>query len=294
VILAYHRIAALSPDPGELCVSPQDFRSQMAYLRRHYRPMPLEELVANRVTPPERAVAVTLDDGYLDALEIASPILADCDVPATFFVTTGYLDAVGEFWWDTVTRILLSEHPVPPVLDFPSADARLPTATDEERAVARKTVTEQMVGMSLEERNSIVARLVEWSGAKLSPSPSYRPMLAHEVAELATRPGHAIGAHGVHHLFLPSQPFQVQTRETAESKVRLETLLQRPVTAFAYPYGAFDTGALERARAAGFRLAVTTMKGRVQAHADLMCLPRVEIKPRESARFDKVLQEAAR
>jgi hypothetical protein len=79
VILLYHRIAELSLDPYGLAVGPAEFRTQMAYLARVYRPMRLDDLVwaAREGSLPERAVAVTFDDGYLDNLEVASPILVE-------------------------------------------------------------------------------------------------------------------------------------------------------------------------------------------------------------------------
>jgi peptidoglycan/xylan/chitin deacetylase (PgdA/CDA1 family) len=119
-------------------------------------------------------------------------------------------------------------------------------------------------------------------------------MLAREVAELATRPRHMIGAHGVHHLLLPAQTLDVRVRETAQSKARLEALLGRPVLAFAYPYGGFDAVTVEVVRAAGFRVAVTTTESLLLPCADPMRLPRHEIRARDSRRFAAVLREAAR
>jgi peptidoglycan/xylan/chitin deacetylase (PgdA/CDA1 family) len=295
MILAYHRIAALDPDPDGLCVTPEDFRDQMAHVRREYHPISLEGLAGTAAAGeiPDGAIAVTLDDGYLDSFEIASPILVECGIPATFFVTTGHLDEPGEFWWDIVTRVLLSGHRVPPLLDL-SVDGtrwRMPTATPEERARARVDVGERLVRISPERREAIVAGLVEWSGGELPPRPTHRPLLAGEVAELATRRGHMIGAHGVHHLFLPAQAPDVRIRETAESKARLEALLGRPVLAFAYPYGGFDAVTMEVVRAAGFRVAVTTQDNRVLPYADPMCLPRHEIRARDAARFAAVLRQ---
>jgi peptidoglycan/xylan/chitin deacetylase (PgdA/CDA1 family) len=61
--------------------------------------MPLSNLLARlhdgRV--PESAVAVTLDDGYIDNFETASPLLSALGVPATFFVTSDHLKEVYEY-----------------------------------------------------------------------------------------------------------------------------------------------------------------------------------------------------
>ncbi len=44
-ILAYHRIAELTPDSHALCTPPEVFHRHMAYLREHFAPMRLDELI---------------------------------------------------------------------------------------------------------------------------------------------------------------------------------------------------------------------------------------------------------
>lgn len=49
---------------------------------------------------PPKAVALTLDDGYLSCLEQAWPILRDRNLPATLFAVSDYLDGRRRFPWD--------------------------------------------------------------------------------------------------------------------------------------------------------------------------------------------------
>lgn len=51
-------------------------------------------------TLPERAVALTFDDGYASVVEQAWPILGDRGLPATLFAVTGYLTGDRRFSWD--------------------------------------------------------------------------------------------------------------------------------------------------------------------------------------------------
>ena len=109
LILLYHRVALPGADPWALCVSPEHFSEHMEVLRRIASPCTLSELVrahaANSI--PENAVAVTFDDGYLDNLTNARPILEEHDVPATIFVCSSAVGRRQEFWWDQLERALL-------------------------------------------------------------------------------------------------------------------------------------------------------------------------------------------
>lgn len=295
VVLAYHRIARSHPDVHGLCVPPELLRAQMEELGRRCRPLPLLDLIraaASRAIP-ERAVAVTLDDGYLDALEVASPILSALGIPATFFVTSEGLGAPHEPWWDVLERAFLGGASVPGVLtlDLGGAPAALATSTREERAAAHATVHRACLPMSRAGRDEVLARVRRWSGLALAPRDTRRTLTAEELRRLAARPGHAIGAHTAHHLHLPSQPPDVRAREIAENKAALEGILECPVRGFAYPYGAWDGEAAVMVRAHGFEVAVTAEAGLVRAGGDPMRVPRCEVRAWDRERFARRLDE---
>ena len=93
IVLTYHRIAEPGVDPWRLSVSPERFAGQMEVLRQQARPVTLEELVSKRIDKGAKpAVAVTFDDGYVNNLSAAKPILERLGVPATVFVCSGYLE----------------------------------------------------------------------------------------------------------------------------------------------------------------------------------------------------------
>jgi peptidoglycan/xylan/chitin deacetylase (PgdA/CDA1 family) len=84
----YHRVAQEEVDPWSLCVTPDHFAQQMSVVERNTHPLRLGELVSGdrndgASTP---TVVVTFDDGYVDNLRDAKPILERYDVPATVFV----------------------------------------------------------------------------------------------------------------------------------------------------------------------------------------------------------------
>jgi peptidoglycan/xylan/chitin deacetylase (PgdA/CDA1 family) len=98
-----------------------------------------------------------------------------------------------------------------------------------------------------------------------------------EIQRLASRPGHRIGAHTVNHLFLPTQPPNVVRQELSVCKQQLEHLLQKPVSALAYPYGAASDDVVRQAAAAGFTTGVTVRREPVTAGVDALRVPRIEV-----------------
>jgi peptidoglycan/xylan/chitin deacetylase (PgdA/CDA1 family) len=100
LILGYHRVAETAVDPHNLCVRPSHFAEQMEVLRRQVQVIDLATLAAGLQTGnlPRRAAVITFDDGYLDILGAAWPILAARDLPAAVFAVSGLLGE--QFWWD--------------------------------------------------------------------------------------------------------------------------------------------------------------------------------------------------
>ena len=294
-ILAYHRIAELTPDSHGLCTPPDVFREHMRCLAQDFVPIALDDLVRAAASGriPERAVAVTLDDGYLDALTVASPILAELGVPATFFVNTDRLDEEHERWWDILERVLSIEAEVPPLLQLTvgGESLRLPTGTREQRADTLTRLNAAAWPLDAAAREELAARVLAWSGADRAVRPTHRVLTGGEIRALAGRPGHSIGAHTGHHLALTTQPAETKRREIADHKTTLERLLQRPAHLFSYPYGDFDAETVTIAGAAGFRAAVTVEPGLVSAGTNRLLLPRHEIGARHHRDFLLHLRE---
>ena len=79
----YHKVNDVGGNSVTVPVS--QFDEQMAQLRElGYRPVPLDDVIAHYrdgAALPEQAVLITFDDGYLDNLENAAPILRTLRLP---------------------------------------------------------------------------------------------------------------------------------------------------------------------------------------------------------------------
>ncbi|MEO8522585.1 MAG: trifunctional glycosyltransferase/class I SAM-dependent methyltransferase/polysaccharide deacetylase [Acidobacteriota bacterium] len=250
VVLLYHRVAEEADVQG-LAIAPVEMARHLAHLRSCCTVMPLEQLL--RTPPedlPERPVAISVDDGYLDNLTTAAPLLSSHGMAATFFCTTRWLTEPGEYWWDLLERVFDGNAAVPASRRMASSQVlrELTTATPEEGAASRVRLHDALVHATLQQRDLIVTELQAWSGA--AADPSRRPMLAEEVRQLSRIPGMAIGAHTVNHLCLEDQPPETRRREMLDSRAALEAVTERPVETFAYPYGALNRDVCGAARQA--------------------------------------------
>lgn len=95
VVLQYHHVD--DQTPAITSVTPERFRQHMDYLQRHdFEVVSLPALVAllRAQRPlPDRAVALTFDDGYISVYRHAFPLLRQKGWPFTVFVNPAAIDA---------------------------------------------------------------------------------------------------------------------------------------------------------------------------------------------------------
>lgn len=86
------------------------------------RPASMDDVAAahqaGEALPPKTFV-ITFDDGFENNLSVAAPILADLAIPATFYVTTGFIGTNRMSWVDRIEWV---------IEDAPAASLRLPWA----------------------------------------------------------------------------------------------------------------------------------------------------------------------
>ncbi len=93
--------------------------------------------------------------------------------------------------------------------------------------------------------------------------------------------GVTIGSHSTSHLSFGTLDAGRAREEAKGSRERLEDILGRPVTAFAYPFGTyadFTAESREILREAGYATAFTSVHGAIGADADPMELPRAKVE----------------
>lgn len=87
--------------------------------------------------------------------------------------------------------------------------------------------------------------------------------------------GQEVGAHAQDHVDLLCVTDIAAWKQIAKSKATLQTLLDKPINHFCYPYGKFDERHSTMAKQASYETATTTVRGRVHAATNLLTLPRI-------------------
>jgi peptidoglycan/xylan/chitin deacetylase (PgdA/CDA1 family) len=312
VVLVYHRIGSTRDDPQLLAVTAEHFAEHLEVISLRHQPLALGDLVAatRRGRAPNRAIAVTFDDGYADNLVAAKPQLARYSVPATVFVASGCVGRA--FWWDELHRLLLGPKRLPRVISLEVDGQQLRfdlgeeaeeasrrserwTVLDEDRLPAQRAyrlLSERLRVVDVEARERALEQLRALAGADGRDGDLPRPLTADELRRLAGDGLVDIGAHTVTHPVLARLESSRQRAEISGSKAQLEETLNGRVRSFAYPYGTaadFEPTTVSLVEEAGFDYACTNVPGRVTKRTHRFELPRVLIRDWDGDEFARRL-----
>lgn len=283
IILTHHRIG--EPDIDRfygpvISATPDGLRAQVAWLHDRVRLITLDELIdqVESGSPwPEPVMLLTFDDGYRDNFELAAPILRERNVPATFFIPSGFLEAPRLPWWDHIAYVIKQTSVMRFVLDCSPRGGRSNLEIDlraTSRTAAITTIVSAFLTDAVGDESWFLDRLTEYCMVEVDSEKLGRELFmswAH-VRDLAnSNTSMTIGSHAHSHRKLAALDQDTQRDELAASKRILEVGLGHPVKALAYPYGwagTYTTETKNLAAEAGYLLAFSSREG-INHFADL-------------------------
>ncbi|WP_447977159.1 polysaccharide deacetylase family protein [Candidatus Nitrospira bockiana] len=284
-ILMYHSVVRDGSPyarafPGKY-VEERVFIQSMEYVKRYCRPVSLDALLDARergLRPPSNAVVVTFDDGYANNWLRACPILCGLGIPATFFVTTGFVDGSASLWTDVVDRYCIERGRLP---ESVRAAATGSTGGREDAVEESRALKRRLKGMRPDRRTSLLADLALDEPYGEDARDALEPLTWPQVRALAATPGMTVAPHTVSHPSLGHVSGADARREIAGSLARLREEGVDPSPVFAYPYGDdadYDRRHTELLRDLSFRCALATRPDVVGEKDDPYALPRYEGK----------------
>jgi peptidoglycan/xylan/chitin deacetylase (PgdA/CDA1 family) len=169
IILMYHRLADAPPDPeeGDYVLPADAFAAHLGHLAAERRAVVTLAALADG-SYPDRAVALTFDDGCESDATVAGPRLRALDFPAAFFVNPARVGQPGRASWPQLRQLaaegfLIGSHGLDHTLfdGLPEAELRRQIAGSKEwleRELAMPVWALSLPGGSGDSRTLAVAR----------------------------------------------------------------------------------------------------------------------------------------
>jgi peptidoglycan/xylan/chitin deacetylase (PgdA/CDA1 family) len=260
-VVMFHRV--LSPeDPRwvgadpEYTLSDARFADAIAFLRRYYSIVALDDLLASldgRGLPP-CPLLITLDDGWADSAQYALPELRALALPAVVFVAAGAVGRREAFWQERLYAAWRTRKiTVAQLTEQAATLGVLPDGTEklENSETALRRCISALEGAPTEPRSRLVDALA-------MPSAGPDQMLSGDQIRLLAESGIAVGAHGYSHEPLTGLD---AVDELKRARTRLEQYVSHahsPLRALSFPHGRYDAATLAAATRAGFELMFTS------------------------------------
>jgi peptidoglycan/xylan/chitin deacetylase (PgdA/CDA1 family) len=291
IILGYHSIQDRPEDYADslgigLALATSIFERHMELIARKYSPVSIEEIqlfLRGEKRLPKNALAVTFDDGYRDNFEIAGPVLQRFGIPATFYLTAGWIGTSEIPWFCRLRHAFAATSKSQwcdpargqtwDLTEPKSRDAALSTAFDIGAALngdacqsAVRTVEEQLDVAPLAFKETL--------------------MMTWDQARKLHAAGHIIGSHTMTHPNVAHvRDVQAMRWELIESKRQIEENLHAPIAHFCYPHPGLKPQWTQKTREsteeAGYQTAGTTTGGPVYREGDPLVLNRMIVPRRE-------------
>ncbi len=288
-IFMYHAVIEEPLALPDYCfISADDFAAQMDWLaNRRIQVLPLleavEALAAGQLKSP--TVVITFDDGYLNNVEVALPILQRHGFPATIFLTTGLTGTERALWPSRLNLALQATSNTSlewrnMTVSLSNDDARKAALAKLQEAVKEKAGSAP--GDAVAEIEAALNVPVNPPVARTSP---FAMMNADDIKRAQTSGLINFGAHTLTHPILSKLDDEKLYDEIIGSIDAVEKLTGQPCRSFAFPNGRsidYDARALDHLAKRGIEATVTTVSAPNRKDTDRLQLHRHGVGPEMS------------
>ena len=237
-IFVYHRFCSKKQNFDHR-VSEISFEAQIVEMKKYGTLMSfsscLEYFNANGRWP-ERAVVITVDDGYRDFYTYAYPILKRHKTPATLFVTTDFVDQKIWLWPDKLDFALRNTSLEKFDVTLQHGDIKTFDLENGRNLFAVwKFLSDYCIASPDKERQRVIDAVISALRVHVpeKPTDEYSAVNWGEVKEMAEN-GIEIGSHTISHPILSKIDPDQLVKEVCLSKNVLETQLDTQIKSFCY------------------------------------------------------------
>jgi O-antigen/teichoic acid export membrane protein/peptidoglycan/xylan/chitin deacetylase (PgdA/CDA1 family) len=293
VILAIHGVMDTKDNPAWNPLRPQLSRDKLEqYLRvlsKRYHFISLAdavEMLQGRSPIIPNCLVFTFDDGYRNNLTHALPILRRYNAPATFFISTGFLDNPRPFWWDRLDYALQYASVHNREVKIGSVSVCIDNSCKETlemsyQQLRRSAKKQQMSDLEfLQEIEQLAFQLENESGrslAKIQEEDDWSAIMLWEQIINSGNGDVAFGSHTVDHMRLGLVEADNAKYQLVRSKQDIEAHTKKPCWSICFPNGSYNDKTIALAIESDYICGVTCDEGFNCIHEDVMKLRRINL-----------------
>lgn len=180
------------------------------------------------------SVAVTFDDTFKNIHDVALPILKKYNIPATFFITTNFIDSKKYFWVDELEHMINFS-----IKNKIKVDGKVYNVVDDTSKIATLSEIKYKLKNSIPSDRDLFLKKIKsqtgWNDNVVIDN--YKMLTSDDVKNLDNYPMYEVGGHTVNHEILSYLTDNELEYEISECIKTLENIVGRKIDLFSYPEG---------------------------------------------------------
>jgi len=230
---------------------------------------------------PPNCFAITFDDGFANNYTVACPILSDFNFPATFYITTGFLNGHTPSWIDAIEIAL--EVTMKKTVGHEVFGGVVPIRNSQEKQQLLNVIRERVkkapslnpLDFSEEICKSLEVNVMAYLDDDLD-----RKLNDDEVTVIAKDALFEVGGHSHTHRILSYLDSHELDFEISRSLEILKSITGQPTIHYSYPEGqpnSYNETVIAALKARGIEICPTAIHGTNQIGSDLFSLRRITV-----------------
>ncbi len=259
-LIGFHSVGMENKDfLKRISISETEFKKRIFYLAKNYNCLSLEEFcekIINNKSLPNYSAVIYFDDGYLDNLTKALPILKYYKIKATIFITTSCLKD-GQAIFPVRLRYFLSKLSKNDLYDFLKIINIQQKNLDD-----KQEIIDEIVGALKNKKMFEINEIFKHLNFNRMDNGDLEIMITEKnLLENKNEKFLEFGSHSKNHLNLTNLSEDELKEEILESKNKLEDILGKEIKLFSVPSGRINDNVRDYILKTGYNYIVTTKRG---------------------------------
>jgi len=261
-------------------IQKEQFEEHLKYFKNHFNVISLKqafELYRSGTKVDHRTITISFDDGYLNNLKEALPLLEKYKLHSTFFISGICIENPNYLLWADVVSFcrFLSKQKVLIIDGISFKKVNRFGLYNKNKHVYASDYLKQLSPIR---RDEVITQL--WNDFDLSnklgqfPEEWWRLMNSEEIKLLDSNEFAEIGGHGYLHYNMGMVPREVTIKEMEKGKELLENTINHEIDSLAYPDGSYNEEVKDLAEKSHFQSQLATNYRCRRDNEDIRILPR--------------------